>query len=191
MSEAPTNFLGCYHCHSSTSPSYVNDMLHKNPSHSFIPHSSSHSVPLLNRCAQSKATLCDLSFLHLSGTPFHMMSGVTHDCNFLVSFDDIVFLICLQRLNILSSLCASAYFGYLIQFLPAFSFSRKKSLICIKIKINPFLQHLLSASINAFVYGVFPLIYALLLFIKCSFFAGMLSTHCLIHSLLCIMYSAS
>ena len=52
----------CYHCHSSTAPSYVSDMLPKKPSHSRNTRSSSHSMPLLNRLAHSKATICDLSF---------------------------------------------------------------------------------------------------------------------------------
>ena len=48
----------CYHCHSCTAPSYVTDMLHKKPSHT---RSSSHTMPLLNRPAHSKATLSDRS----------------------------------------------------------------------------------------------------------------------------------
>ena len=49
----------CYHCHSSTAPSYVNDMLHRKPLHT---RSSSYTMPLLNRPAHSKATLGDRSF---------------------------------------------------------------------------------------------------------------------------------
>ena len=49
----------CYHCHSSTAPSHVADMLHENPSHT---RSSSYTMPLLNRPAHSKATLGDRSF---------------------------------------------------------------------------------------------------------------------------------
>ena len=49
----------CYHCDSSTAPSYVTDMLHKKPSHT---RSSSYTMPLLNRPAHSKATLDDHSF---------------------------------------------------------------------------------------------------------------------------------
>ena len=49
----------CYHCHSSTAPTYVSDMLHKNPSHT---RSSSYTMHLLNRPAHSKATLGDHSF---------------------------------------------------------------------------------------------------------------------------------
>ena len=49
----------CYHCHSSTAPSYVADMLHKKPSHT---RSSSYTMPLLNTPAHSKATIGDCSF---------------------------------------------------------------------------------------------------------------------------------
>ena len=63
----------CYHCHSSTAPSYVADMLHRKPLHTRITRSSSNTMPLLNRPAHSKATLGDRSFLLLllqSGTMF-------------------------------------------------------------------------------------------------------------------------
>ena len=46
----------CYHWHSSTVPSYVTDMLQKMPSHTSNTHSSSYTMPLLNRPACSKAT---------------------------------------------------------------------------------------------------------------------------------------
>ena len=55
----------CYHCHSSTAPSYVNDMLHKKPLHT---RSSSYTMPLLNRPAHSKATLGDCSFSFASSS---------------------------------------------------------------------------------------------------------------------------
>ena len=51
----------CYHCHSSTAPSYVADMLHKKPLHTRKTRSSSHTMPLLNRPAHSKASLGDRS----------------------------------------------------------------------------------------------------------------------------------
>ena len=41
----------CYHCHSSTAPSYVTDMLHKKPLHTRNTRSSSYTMPLLNRPA--------------------------------------------------------------------------------------------------------------------------------------------
>ena len=52
----------CYHCHSSTAPSYVDKMLHIKPSHTRNTRSSSHTMPLLKRPAHSKATLGDRSF---------------------------------------------------------------------------------------------------------------------------------
>ena len=51
----------CYHCHSSTAPSYVADMLQKKPSHTRNTRSSSYTMPLLNIPAHSKATLGDRS----------------------------------------------------------------------------------------------------------------------------------
>ena len=47
----------CYHCHSSTAPSYVTDMLQKKTSHTRNTRSISYRMPLLNRPAHSKATL--------------------------------------------------------------------------------------------------------------------------------------
>ena len=58
----------CYHCHSSTAPSYVTDMLHKKPSHARNTRSSSYTMPLLNRHAHSKATLGDRSFSFASSS---------------------------------------------------------------------------------------------------------------------------
>ena len=55
----------CYHCHNSTAPSYVADMLHKKPSHT---RSSSSTMPLLNRPALSKAALGDHSFSFASSS---------------------------------------------------------------------------------------------------------------------------
>ena len=52
----------CYHCHSSTAPSYVTDMLHRKPLHTRNTRTSSYTMPLLNRPANSKATLGDRSF---------------------------------------------------------------------------------------------------------------------------------
>ena len=52
----------CYHCHSSTAPSYVTDMLHRRPLHTRNTRSSSYTMPLLNRSAHSKTTLGDGSF---------------------------------------------------------------------------------------------------------------------------------
>ena len=58
----------CYHCHSSTAPTYVTDMLHKKPLHTRNTRSSSYTMPLLNRPAHSKATLGDRSFSFASSS---------------------------------------------------------------------------------------------------------------------------
>ena len=58
----------CYHCHSSTAPSYVTDMLHKKPLHTRNTRSNSYTMPLLNRPAHSKATLGDRSFSFASSS---------------------------------------------------------------------------------------------------------------------------
>ena len=58
----------CYHCHSSTAPSYVADMLHKKPLHTRSTRSSTYIMPLLNRPAHSKATLGDRSFSFASSS---------------------------------------------------------------------------------------------------------------------------
>ena len=55
----------CYHCHSSTAPSYVTNMLQRKPSHT---RSNSYTMPLLNRPAHRKATLGDLSFSFASSS---------------------------------------------------------------------------------------------------------------------------
>ena len=58
----------CYHCHSSTAPSYVAEMLQKKPSHTRNTRSSSFTMPLLIRPAHSKATLGDRSFYWASSS---------------------------------------------------------------------------------------------------------------------------
>ena len=58
----------CYHCHSSTAPSYVTDMLHRKPLHTRYTRSSSYTMPLLNGPAHSKATLGDRSFSFASSS---------------------------------------------------------------------------------------------------------------------------
>ena len=52
----------CYHCCSSTAPSYVAVMQQKKPSHTRKTRSSSYTMPLLNRPTHSKATLDDCLF---------------------------------------------------------------------------------------------------------------------------------
>ena len=58
----------CYHCHSSTAPSCVTDMLHKKPLHTRNTRSSAYTMPLLNRPAHSKETLGDRSFSFASSS---------------------------------------------------------------------------------------------------------------------------
>ena len=58
----------CYHCHSSTAPSYVTDMLYEKPSHSCNTRLSSYAMSLLNRAAHSKAALGDHSFFFASSS---------------------------------------------------------------------------------------------------------------------------
>ena len=63
----------CYHCHSSTAPSYVTDMLHIKPSHTRNSRSSSYTMPLPNRPAHSKATHGDRSFSFASSSVWNSM----------------------------------------------------------------------------------------------------------------------
>ena len=76
----------CYHCHSSTAPSYVTDMLHKKPLHTSNTRSSSYTMPLsidLHTVRQHLVIVHFLLLLLLSGTLFQMMSGVSHHCHHL------------------------------------------------------------------------------------------------------------
>ena len=66
----------CYHCHSSTAPSYVTDMLHRKPLHTRNTRSSSYTMPLLNRPSHSKATLGDRSFYFAS---FSVWNSIPND----------------------------------------------------------------------------------------------------------------
>ena len=72
----------CYHCHSSTPPSYVTDMLHKRPLHTSNTRSSSYTMPLLNRPAHSKATLGDRSFSFASSS---VWNSILNDVRFAPS----------------------------------------------------------------------------------------------------------
>ena len=66
----------CYHCHSSTAPSYVADMLQKKPSHTRKTRSSSYTMPLLSRPAHSKATLGGRSFSFASSSVWNSIPNV-------------------------------------------------------------------------------------------------------------------
>ena len=58
----------CYHCHISTAPSYVTDMLHGMQLHTSNTRSSSYAMPLLNRLTHLKARLGDRSFSFASSS---------------------------------------------------------------------------------------------------------------------------
>ena len=79
----------CNHCHRSTAPSYVDDMLKEKRSRTRNTRSSSYTIPLHNRPPHSKATLGDRSFFLLfllSGTLIQMMSGEPHRCHHICLF---------------------------------------------------------------------------------------------------------
>ena len=85
----------CYHCHSSTAPSYVADMLHHHMSLTCC--TKSHRTPAslapahtpclfsmdLHTVRQHLVIVHFLLLLLLSGTLFQMMSGVPHHCHHL------------------------------------------------------------------------------------------------------------
>ena len=73
----------CYHCHRSTAPSYVANMLHEKPSHTL---SSSYTMPLLSRPADSKATLDDHSFSFASSSVWNSIPNYVRCASSLLSF---------------------------------------------------------------------------------------------------------
>ena len=76
----------CYHCHSSTAPSYVTDMMHKKPSYTCNTRSSSYTMPLLNRPTHSKATLGDRSFSFASSSVWNSIQNDVRCAPSLSSF---------------------------------------------------------------------------------------------------------
>ena len=76
----------CYHCHSSTAPSYVTDMLHKKLLLTRITRFSSYTTPLLNRPAHSKATLGDRSFSFASSSVWNSIPNDVRCAPSLSSF---------------------------------------------------------------------------------------------------------
>ena len=72
-----------YHCHSSTAPSYVTDMLHRKPLHT---RSSSYTMLLLNRPVHSKATLGDRSFSIASSSAWNSIPNDVRCAPSLSSF---------------------------------------------------------------------------------------------------------
>ena len=76
----------CSHCHSSTAPSYVADMLLKKSSHSRNSLSSLCSMPLLNGPVHRRATLGDRSFFFASSTVWNSFQNdvrCAHHCHHL------------------------------------------------------------------------------------------------------------
>ena len=76
----------CYHCHNSTAPSYVTDMLHKKPLHTRNTRSS--NTPCLfsidlHIVRQHLVIVLFFLLLLLYGILFQMMSGVLHHCHHL------------------------------------------------------------------------------------------------------------
>ena len=63
----------CYHCHNNSAPSYVTGMPQKKPSLSRNTRNSSHTMPLLNKPAHSKASLGDRSFSFASSYVWNSM----------------------------------------------------------------------------------------------------------------------
>ena len=76
----------CYHCHSSTAPSYVSDMLQKKPSHTRNTRSSSCTMPLLNRPVHSKAKLGDRPFSFASSSVWNSIPNDVRCAPSLSSF---------------------------------------------------------------------------------------------------------
>ena len=76
----------CYHCHSSTAPSYVTDMLqksHRTPATLAPAHTPRLFSIDLHTARQHLVIAHFLLFLLLSGTLFQMMSGVPRHCHHL------------------------------------------------------------------------------------------------------------
>ena len=80
----------CYHCHSSTAPSYVTGMLHKKPSHTCNTCSSSYIMPLFNRPAHSKATFGDRSFSFASSSVWNSIPNDVRCAPSLSSFKSLL-----------------------------------------------------------------------------------------------------
>ena len=97
----------CCHCHSSTAPSYVADMLQKMPLHTRNTRSSSYTMPFLNIPAHSKATLGDRSFSFASSVWDSIPNDVrcAPSLSSYRSYRDIFVSFSLQRLNFVFDHC--------------------------------------------------------------------------------------
>ena len=76
----------CYHCHSSTAPSCVTDMLYGKPLDTRNTRSSSCTMPLLNRPAHRMATLGDRSFSFASSSVWNSIPNDVRCAPSLSSF---------------------------------------------------------------------------------------------------------
>ena len=76
----------CYHCHSSTAPSFVTGMLHIKQLHTRNTRSSSYTMPLLISPAHSKATLGDSSFSFASSSVWNSIPNDVRCAPSLSSF---------------------------------------------------------------------------------------------------------
>ena len=124
----------CYHCHSSTAPSYVADMLHIKPLHTRNTRSIPCTMPLRSRPAQRQHLMIArfLFPLLLSGTLFQMMSGVSHHCHHLSLVWRLTCFVQFTKIELsFLSLYICAWFGLVIALLMAF---HKNALMCIKNK---------------------------------------------------------
>ena len=76
----------CYHCHNSTAPSYVTDMLHRMRLHTRNTRSSLYTMPLINRSIHSNATLVDRSFYFASSSVWNSIPNGVRCAPSLLSF---------------------------------------------------------------------------------------------------------
>ena len=121
-----------YHCHSSTAPSYVTDILHKKPLHTRNTRSSSYTMPFsidLHTVRQHLVIVHFLLLLILSGTLFQMMSGVPHHCHHLSLIWRHTCFVQFTKTELYPwSLYICAWFGLVIALLMVFL---KNALMCI------------------------------------------------------------
>ena len=110
----------CFHCHNRTAPSYVTDTQQKKPTHS---RSSSHTMPLLNGHAHSKATLVDRLFSYASSI-FDYVPNDFMCAPFLSSFNSCLktylFLLFRKTEHSLWSLYICSWLCHVIDFLAVF-----------------------------------------------------------------------
>ena len=115
----------CYHCHSSTAPSYVANMLQKKPSHA-----PAHTPCLFSIDMHTVGQHLVIVHFLLSGTPFQMMSGVPHHCQHLSLVCRHTCFVQFTKTELYScSLYICEWFGLVIALLMVFL---KNPLMCIK-----------------------------------------------------------